>query len=336
MPPLVAGITLALAIAIASLLLAAATKERAEQGAKARAEQEAKAKAEQEAKIKAELALKAKAEAHAAQVKAEADAIAAAKRAAFAKLESDANAGIKEAQCKLAEFYLNGEGGVAINLKEALQWYRKAGDQGSSEAQLKVAQMYEEGWGVLMDKTEAFKWNLKAANQGNTRAQGLVSEAWGNGSGVRRNWVEAYKWALLEGEGNASYWLVFLTPAEASMGYRLAQNFKPSGPDAAAMVAARAQVAAARREAQARIEQKQASMYRSYADQEREKVNQFSTLLYSVNDSLKNGTLMEDSKNQMWRSDRIDNIRKMNPDKAQDPAALNKTLDELIKDMRTR
>jgi TPR repeat protein len=76
-----------------------------------------------------------------------------------------AEKGNAEAQLKLAQMYQEGKG-VAQNLQEAFKWCRKAAEQGLAQAQLLLGQMYETGKGVAKDGKEAMKWFQKAAEQG--------------------------------------------------------------------------------------------------------------------------------------------------------------------------
>jgi len=46
----------------------------------------------------------------------------------------------------------------------------KLAKKGNAEAQFKVGEMYETGFGVKEDKTEAMNWITKAANQGHETA----------------------------------------------------------------------------------------------------------------------------------------------------------------------
>ena len=53
----------------------------------------------------------------------------------------------------------------------AVQWYRKAAEQGHRGAQERLGWCYRLGYGVTKDKTEATKWYRKAAEQGHKPAQ---------------------------------------------------------------------------------------------------------------------------------------------------------------------
>ena len=66
--------------------------------------------------------------------------------------------------------------------------------KGNAEAQFKVGEMYETGFGVKEDKAEAANWITKAADQGHARAQfnlGFINYDY---KGVRQNYAEAMNW----------------------------------------------------------------------------------------------------------------------------------------------
>jgi TPR repeat protein len=64
-----------------------------------------------------------------------------------------------------------GYGGVRSDYQQAMNWYRKAADQGYADAQYKVGWFYENGSGVGKDNDQAKAWYQKAADQGNADAQ---------------------------------------------------------------------------------------------------------------------------------------------------------------------
>jgi TPR repeat protein len=53
----------------------------------------------------------------------------------------------------------------------AVEWYRKAADQGDAFAQCNLGVMYENGYGVAKDMNKAVEWYRKAAAQGITLAK---------------------------------------------------------------------------------------------------------------------------------------------------------------------
>ena len=60
--------------------------------------------------------------------------------------------------------------GGAKSYEEAIKWYRKAAEQGSSAAQRNLAYCYEKGKGIAKNIDEAVAWYRKAANQGDNSA----------------------------------------------------------------------------------------------------------------------------------------------------------------------
>jgi uncharacterized protein len=66
--------------------------------------------------------------------------------------------------------YLEGWG-VPQDYAQAMQWYRKAADQGLAQAQYGIGLMYINGLGVPRDKTQALYWYNLAAAQGHQDAK---------------------------------------------------------------------------------------------------------------------------------------------------------------------
>ena len=61
-------------------------------------------------------------------------------------------------------------------MRRRRRWYRKAAEEGSSDAAFDLGVMYEKAQGVGQDYTEAARWYRKAADQGMHIAQLLVSD----------------------------------------------------------------------------------------------------------------------------------------------------------------
>ncbi len=77
-----------------------------------------------------------------------------------------AEKGDAEAEFMLGRAYDSGKG-VAADAKKALEYYRRAAEQGNAKAQNNLASLYALGaGGVAQDKVEAKKWLRKAASQG--------------------------------------------------------------------------------------------------------------------------------------------------------------------------
>ena len=66
--------------------------------------------------------------------------------------------------------------GVPENDAEAVKWYRKAAEQGHTQAQFYLGNMYDKGRGVSEDKAEALNWWRKAAEQGHEDAKLWLEE----------------------------------------------------------------------------------------------------------------------------------------------------------------
>ena len=108
--------------------------------------------------------------------------------------------------------YANGQG-VAKDERQAVEWYRKAADQGDATAQFNLGVMYDNGQGVSKDERLAVEWYRKAADQGNANAQFSLGVMYANGQGVakdERQAVEWYRKAADQGDTNAQRNLGFM------------------------------------------------------------------------------------------------------------------------------
>jgi TPR repeat protein len=88
---------------------------------------------------------------------------------------------------------------VIQDYAEAVDWYRKAAEQGDASAQTKLGIMYDDGRGVTQDYAEAADWYRKAAEQGNALAQTNLGFMYENGSGVLQDAVVAHMWYNIGG-----------------------------------------------------------------------------------------------------------------------------------------
>ena len=66
--------------------------------------------------------------------------------------------------------------GVPQDDGEAVQWFRKAAEQGLAKAQYNLGFMYAQGRGVPQDDGEAVQWYRKAAEQGDAHALEWLNE----------------------------------------------------------------------------------------------------------------------------------------------------------------
>jgi TPR repeat protein len=76
----------------------------------------------------------------------------------------------------------------------AVEWTRKAADQGFAAAQWALGSMYDEGWGVAKSPSLAREWWHKAAMQGFAFAQCYLGVRYSGGLGVEKNYSLAVEW----------------------------------------------------------------------------------------------------------------------------------------------
>ena len=120
-----------------------------------------------------------------------------------------AEAGDPQAQLSLADTL----SGLSGNFKkaEALQWYRKAAEQGSVEAKSRLGEMLlfgdygiQSSQNVKANPSEGIRWTFEAATNRNVKAFLNMSKALQNGIGVSTNSTEAYAWLQLYSEGDST------------------------------------------------------------------------------------------------------------------------------------
>jgi TPR repeat protein len=114
-----------------------------------------------------------------------------------------AEQGDADAQLYLGWMYVNGQG-VTKDVVQAMAWYRKSADQGNADSQYNLGGMYANGRGVPKDNAQAVAWYRKAAEQGNANAQLNLGVMYGNGRGVPKDNAQAVAWYRKSaGQGNA-------------------------------------------------------------------------------------------------------------------------------------
>lgn len=77
------------------------------------------------------------------------------------------------------------------NMTEAVNLYRKAAENGHSEAQFLLAERYRMGLGMERDFAKAAKWYQKAAEQGNVAACIALGTCYFKGEGVNQDYEKA-------------------------------------------------------------------------------------------------------------------------------------------------
>jgi TPR repeat protein len=87
-----------------------------------------------------------------------------------------------------------GEGAVCNGLQAAaVEWWRKAADQGHADAQYLIGLCYHEK-GTTIDKVSSVEWFSKAADQGHAKAQHSLGCAYYYGYGVPVDRAAAAEW----------------------------------------------------------------------------------------------------------------------------------------------
>lgn len=105
-------------------------------------------------------------------------------------------------------------GEVRAKESPAIQQLRAQADKGNVEAQFALAQAYDRGRDVSIDKIEAVRWYTRAAEQGDAFSQYLLGNNSWNGTGMPRSEQEAVRWwqrAAAQG----------FAPAQSSLGRAL-------------------------------------------------------------------------------------------------------------------
>ena len=102
------------------------------------------------------------------------------------RIEREAAAGSIDAQMWIAHMYYDGWG-VTANAATAAGWFQKAAEAGNADARFSLATLHRYGEGVTKDLAAALRWYRKAAEQGDVRAQFAAGNAYFNGDGTARD-----------------------------------------------------------------------------------------------------------------------------------------------------
>lgn len=109
--------------------------------------------------------------------------------------------GLAQAQFNLGLCYDKGLG-VIKDISEAVNWYSKSAYQGFADAQFNMGNCYFNGHGVNKDIKKAIFWYEKAAQQGLAQAQFNLGLCFFNGIGVSRDYSQAVYWYEKAAEQN--------------------------------------------------------------------------------------------------------------------------------------
>ena len=92
--------------------------------------------------------------------------------------------GNPKAQYDLGGLYQTGRRGVKSNVKKAIQWYKKASDQGYDNATYDLATIYFWGRGVAQDSKKAINLYTKVGEHGDTQALLMAGIIYHTGDGL--------------------------------------------------------------------------------------------------------------------------------------------------------
>jgi uncharacterized protein len=111
----------------------------------------------------------------------------------LAELQSRAESGDVEAQCRLGEAYDFGHG-AQQNYDEAAKWYRMAAERGNAKAQNNLGGFYQYGLGVATNYSQAVAFYKLSAAQGDLMAQSNLGYMYDYGLGIPKDKSEAVSW----------------------------------------------------------------------------------------------------------------------------------------------
>lgn len=112
----------------------------------------------------------------------------------FPQIEELANKGISVAERFYAQYYHYGDGGVEQDYTKALEWYKKAAEQGNYGAMAQIGVLYANGNGVEQDYVKAAEWFEKAAELGDATSMKNLGIAYAKGNGVEQDYAKALEW----------------------------------------------------------------------------------------------------------------------------------------------
>src|SRR5215469_1966219 len=89
----------------------------------------------------------------------------------FQAVQAAADKGDAKAQFELGAYYEKKEGRARFNYTNAVKYIKLSADQGYGDAEVALGYFYGHGWGVPRNTVTAVQWYRKAADQGNALAQ---------------------------------------------------------------------------------------------------------------------------------------------------------------------
>ena len=102
--------------------------------------------------------------------------------------------GVPVAQLFIGVCAQYGLGSLTTDDRSALDWFRKAAEQGHVIAQNRVGVCFDKGLGIQRDEFQAVEWYRKAADQGYAAAQCSLGYCFATGQGVPQDFAQAVHW----------------------------------------------------------------------------------------------------------------------------------------------
>ena len=109
-------------------------------------------------------------------------------------LRKAAEQGHAGAQYMMGNAYYFGYEPLLQDYQQAVVWYRKAAEQGDEDSQVSLGRMYAKGKGVSQDYQQAVVWYRKAADHCHYPAQSELGKLYAEGEGMPRDYQQAYAW----------------------------------------------------------------------------------------------------------------------------------------------
>lgn len=103
-----------------------------------------------------------------------------------------ADNGLTDAQVRLAELYLLER--LDGDSGSAVQWFERAAEAGNAAAQFQLGLLHLEGEGVDENAELAARWFELAAEQGHVAAQNNIGSLYETGRGVEQSYTRAFEW----------------------------------------------------------------------------------------------------------------------------------------------
>lgn len=112
-------------------------------------------------------------------------------------------------QCAIAKYIKSKAGLLNFDPAKAQKWFHKAAEQGNTEAQMILGQMYLEGDCVEKNVPEGIEWYSKAALQGHVTAMNKMGRLYFSCESIQGDFDEAIQWFQMAADrGDPESWVL--------------------------------------------------------------------------------------------------------------------------------